>query len=705
MNSNSSDVYTALNEPDKTIRLIRILSTEPHVCCELKVVSVETAPIFSALSYVWGDASITDTVYLDDQPVQVTTSLVNALRDVIRHWIESDYTDDGDEQWLWADAICINQSNIEEKNHQVPLMAKIYSGAARVFSWLGVESKKGCAGIDAINLISNEISRLPGVEILLSHIEDGSFDPLTIEDLKKENSAILESATSVTWLVEHHTTGSASNPAAKYFESVHQLFDLPYWSRIWVFQEMVLAQKVVFICGKTTTEWVTVCTVLLWILAFRECHSPTDRPDEVDAKDWFALVLFEQIVARGTRISHARWTLKRLQLSKSNPTSLHEYEFAMMATFLSIGADAYRATDAKDYVYGMRAVVGSRIRTDYTPEQTVAQVYQDYVREWFESIVGAPGQQLGNAKLCNLWFLAIAGVGFPIRSVPALPSWAPNFVGAAELDTNEINTFRRGVYKYDEGVFPSTTAVPRLLDSVLNCTAAMMADIDAIGPIIKSEQVWEGDIEAHLWLLWLYKCFVNLESYVGHGEGYIMFKDIVHALSMTGEVSTVRERQLYERLLMIDIEYACDISMGVPRENFYDSLGLEPVPIALQPAQSHQERVLQHYHEAIMDWSSDGMTIQARRAQRSIWRTMMGTANGLRMAQLDHRYCGLFPPLIQKGDTLAIIGGHRQPVVLRKTGRNYTFVGACRVPMLLHTDKTKELLRLGQARLEEINII
>ena len=38
---------------------------------------------------------------------------------------------------LWIDAVCINQNDISERNHQVLLMGDIYRGATTVLSWLG----------------------------------------------------------------------------------------------------------------------------------------------------------------------------------------------------------------------------------------------------------------------------------------------------------------------------------------------------------------------------------------------------------------------------------------------------------------------------------------------------------------------------------------------------------------------------------------
>jgi hypothetical protein len=42
-----------------------------------------------------------------------------------------------DGEYLWADALCINQSDTPEKNHQVPLMRHIYGHSSRVIMWLG----------------------------------------------------------------------------------------------------------------------------------------------------------------------------------------------------------------------------------------------------------------------------------------------------------------------------------------------------------------------------------------------------------------------------------------------------------------------------------------------------------------------------------------------------------------------------------------
>jgi hypothetical protein len=59
---------------------------------------------------------------------------------------------------IWVDAICIDQSNLEERKQQVQLMAKIYSKAHRVIVWLGREAVNAEGVLEDIRLAANEES-------------------------------------------------------------------------------------------------------------------------------------------------------------------------------------------------------------------------------------------------------------------------------------------------------------------------------------------------------------------------------------------------------------------------------------------------------------------------------------------------------------------------------------------------------------------
>jgi Heterokaryon incompatibility protein (HET) len=41
------------------------------------------------------------------------------------------------ERQFWIDALCINQEDVSERNHQVRMIGKIYSQAQGIVAWLG----------------------------------------------------------------------------------------------------------------------------------------------------------------------------------------------------------------------------------------------------------------------------------------------------------------------------------------------------------------------------------------------------------------------------------------------------------------------------------------------------------------------------------------------------------------------------------------
>jgi hypothetical protein len=84
----STPLYNPLDESRVEIRLLEIVSSDISATpeCKLHVVSLEDKPKFTTLSYVWGDANITEEILVDGSSTVVTTSLATALRYVKGHW-------------------------------------------------------------------------------------------------------------------------------------------------------------------------------------------------------------------------------------------------------------------------------------------------------------------------------------------------------------------------------------------------------------------------------------------------------------------------------------------------------------------------------------------------------------------------------------------------------------------------------------------
>jgi hypothetical protein len=110
---------------------------------------LDALPSYHALSYSWGNPNITKPVTILTSTSQLltfnaTTNLVSFLHSHRQNLSTNNKNEDKDESKngiLWVDAICINQSNTEEKNRQLWLMRQIYEKAASTIVWLGVERK------------------------------------------------------------------------------------------------------------------------------------------------------------------------------------------------------------------------------------------------------------------------------------------------------------------------------------------------------------------------------------------------------------------------------------------------------------------------------------------------------------------------------------------------------------------------------------
>lgn len=119
------DTVYARRLQGRNIRVIELFPGEPEdqLICRLVEVSLDDPPSYEALSYVWGDANVRQAILCNGSIAQITVSLAQAL-----HWLRLPNAP----RILWADAICMNQDDMIERNHQVQLMGQVYSTAAKV---------------------------------------------------------------------------------------------------------------------------------------------------------------------------------------------------------------------------------------------------------------------------------------------------------------------------------------------------------------------------------------------------------------------------------------------------------------------------------------------------------------------------------------------------------------------------------------------
>ncbi|OAG19591.1 HET-domain-containing protein [Alternaria alternata] len=118
--------------------------------CRLQTGSVLKTK-FEAISYVWGKSKKNKKIICDGRVINITTSLSNVLRRLrLPHRRRK----------LWADGICINQDDLNEKGHQVAMMGEIYRSATRVLIYVGSgddgHGPQVCSLLDDVNRMIDE---------------------------------------------------------------------------------------------------------------------------------------------------------------------------------------------------------------------------------------------------------------------------------------------------------------------------------------------------------------------------------------------------------------------------------------------------------------------------------------------------------------------------------------------------------------------
>ncbi|KAI0126973.1 heterokaryon incompatibility protein-domain-containing protein [Xylariales sp. AK1849] len=156
-----------------------------------------TIGAYRALSYEWGEASDKDPdILVDGQAFRVRKN----LRDALVHIRRKD-----EDTHIWIDALCINQADIQERNHQVPMMGDIYEGAEKVIVWLGLARDDSDIAMDILATY---------------HKFKYGLDQMCTSESERQ--------------------------------AIAAVYQRSYWSRVWVVQEIHLARSYEVRCGCTS---------------------------------------------------------------------------------------------------------------------------------------------------------------------------------------------------------------------------------------------------------------------------------------------------------------------------------------------------------------------------------------------------------------------------------------------------------------------
>ncbi|KAF2826042.1 hypothetical protein CC86DRAFT_293750, partial [Ophiobolus disseminans] len=129
-NSPTHFKHEPLRDSTTHIRLLEIIAGTlgETVTCQLTEWPIESAPSYYALSYTWGNPAATTYITVNKQAFSVRVNCEYALQQAFASMACKYY---------WIDAVCIDQTSRQEKNHQVAMMGKLYRKAAHVFACVG----------------------------------------------------------------------------------------------------------------------------------------------------------------------------------------------------------------------------------------------------------------------------------------------------------------------------------------------------------------------------------------------------------------------------------------------------------------------------------------------------------------------------------------------------------------------------------------
>lgn len=225
--------HQPLDHRKPSIRLLEVLpDRSPDGLIQCTMFHASTSAEYTCLSYMWSPPDLPPTehvILVNGMEMLVRRNLFDFLDSVgTLPTLEKVPASQPDFPMVfWIDALCINQQDTRERNHQVQQMGDIYSNAGCVVTWLG--------------RCDDEIA--PFISIL--------FKDIVVKRLSDTISSPSEET-----IIEHS------------YKLKSYIFSNRYWSRAWITQEIQLARHSTTVLGpiRVTMSELWTKNLALWTL-------------------------------------------------------------------------------------------------------------------------------------------------------------------------------------------------------------------------------------------------------------------------------------------------------------------------------------------------------------------------------------------------------------------------------------------------------
>ncbi|KAI0803403.1 HET-domain-containing protein [Xylaria sp. FL0064] len=438
---------------------------------------------YEALSYVWGDLSDPQHVFLGgDKLVPVTKSLYSALRSLrLRRGGRK----------LWVDALCINQSDHEEKKVQLALMKRVYQQAEKVIAYLplSVEDQKGINELvpkimmaialhkehqDSKPKEESEQGRYTGPFNNISDVETKTVARIKDEPMNVTLANALDDSEGSKLYLESF---GLPRPDSPLWDSWRRIFGSPYFRRMWIWQEVTLSKKLYFWFGNGEGDAEPLflahhflaenSAVMNMSYTAAWCASGEDNQDTLN----------DRLIGSGNATTMLRERILRRYGRGGSERRLIE-KLAAVGTF--------EATDPRDKIYALLGLAcdGASFteHVSYAPWDSKEQIYSKFARLFVERNEGIDVLlQAGLREEKEEW-----------------PSWVPHW-----------DNLERPV-PVDAGRSPGKTSTRIQVDEnsqTLNIYGTILDDISAVNnQVFRTVQVTEDGVDMFRFIMNMVSC-------------------------------------------------------------------------------------------------------------------------------------------------------------------------------------------------------
>ncbi|KAH8668659.1 heterokaryon incompatibility protein-domain-containing protein [Xylariales sp. PMI_506] len=621
------------------IRVLHLLNTDDptsDIHCELVVVSLEAKPSYRALSYVWGDEDSDRSIHINGQCLPVRKNLYDCL------WNLRQTGGSLLDKPLWIDAICINQADIAERNRVVMMMGTIYHSAYAVVSWFGSDEELA-TGMSRMQELARSWALLAEKE--------GAPDPLVIHTHEKLPILWRD------WLRDNHDLWNEKTG----LHGMTRFFLSDYWRRVWIVQEMLLANadSHELICGSHSMSSAELslfinCTLNL----FRG-----ERPSEL-GNAWTNISL--SISQECTVLAD----MQHIRNGSLEPTLM----------FILYVSSTRHSSDPRDAIYGLLNVISTQtIVPDYN--KSVREVYVDWAT-----------QTMMEAHSLNLLSFAGASEHSPNRL--DLPSWVPNLFNDKQ--------YRFMPWYKNVGVDPgslNTPTTPSLFQ--VFPTDALQVKGFSCGTVgeattLKYRMTEEGEVPdrgGDSTMAYVRFCVDYLVKYNKAGENYktgipplqaLIRITMLSRLPPPTEEWDLESTSIHKTAAMFIFWLASQFNtifqdLAPPGEPMGIAFQLMGLSVDEDFPESYQESVFPGLDVAeIFQWTNftEFMSLLPDDPMDFL-DYMLTWCDKRRMLETQEGYLGYGPTMTEPGDLIHSIEGCESLLILRKVDAGYLLLGEC----------------------------